>query len=96
MGYRFFSPQAPQKYTKGMSTMTLLTADKKVGINFTELLALNNNKAIEIVEKAVDRQRTKYMKFHIPKIIPKNNGPVEPMSQLTTNGGSKGSVKLTK
>ena len=55
------------RYSKGFSNMTLLTADEKVGMNFTMLLALHNDDAKAILEKAVQRQQTKYMTFHIPK-----------------------------
>ena len=47
--------------------MTLLTADEKVGMNFTMLLALHNDDAKAIMEKAAERQQTKYMTFHVPK-----------------------------
>jgi hypothetical protein len=55
------------RYSKGFSNMTLLTADEKVGMNFTMLLALHNDDAKAIMEKAAERQQTKYMTFHVPK-----------------------------
>jgi hypothetical protein len=58
-------PRTP--YSKGMSNMTLLTADEKVGMNFTMLLALHNDDAKSIMAKAFKRQQTKYMTFHLPK-----------------------------
>jgi hypothetical protein len=54
--------------SKGYTNMTLLTADEKVGMNFTMLLALHNDDAKAIMEKAIKRQQTKYMTFHVPKI----------------------------
>jgi hypothetical protein len=54
------------RHSKGMSNMTLLPADEKVGMNFTMLLALHNDDAKVILEKAFQRQQTKYMTFYIP------------------------------
>jgi hypothetical protein len=55
------------RYSKGFSNMTLLTADEKVGLNFTMLLALHDDKAKTILENSFQRQQTKYMTFYIPK-----------------------------
>ena len=54
------------RHSKGFSNMTLLTADKKVGINFTMLLALHNNNAKEILEHSCQRQQEKYLTFEVP------------------------------
>jgi hypothetical protein len=65
------------RYAIGCTNMTLLTGDEKVGMIFTMLLALHNDEAKAIVEKAVERQQVKYMTFHVPnkKVMEQNLGP---------------------
>jgi hypothetical protein len=58
---------------KGFGNTTLLIADKKVGVIFTMLLAPHNDDAKATMEKAVKRQQTKHMTFHVP-----TNEPVPP------------------
>ena len=60
--------------SKGFTNMTLLTADERVGMIFTMLLALHNDDVKAIMEKASARQQTKYMTFPVPnkKSVPPN------------------------
>jgi hypothetical protein len=51
----------------GFTNMTLLTADEKVGMLFTMLLAVHNDVVKATMEKAAARQQTKHMTFPIPK-----------------------------
>ena len=81
-------PRSP--YSKGMSNMTLLTADEKVGMNFTMLLALHNDDAKAIMETAFERQQTKYMTFHFPKKTPTNK---KLQSELTSLCRTKAATK---
>ena len=55
------------RYSKGFTNMTLLTADEKVGINFSMLLTLHNDQARYLMEKTFKRQQTKYQTFNIPR-----------------------------
>jgi hypothetical protein len=55
------------RYSKGFSNMALLTADEKVGMNFTMLLALHDDNGKAILERPFQRQQTKYMTFYVPK-----------------------------
>jgi hypothetical protein len=51
----------------GLTNMTVLTADKNVGMLFTMLLALHNDAVKATMEKAAAWQQTKHMTFPIPK-----------------------------
>jgi hypothetical protein len=65
----------------GFTNMTLLTADEKVGMLFTMLLAVHNNAVKATMEKAATRQHTKHMPFPIPK----EKLPPPPTEVLTEN-----------
>jgi hypothetical protein len=65
----------------GFTNMTLLTADKKVGMLFTMLLAVHNDTAKATMEKAAARQQTESMTFPIPR----KKLPPPPTEVLTEN-----------
>ena len=84
---------------KGFTNMTLLTADEKVGMIFTMLLALHNDDAKAVMEKAIKRQQTKYMTFHVPnnKPVPKNKPQPPPTkAKGTKEKTKKKSAKTSK